>query len=85
MSKNLIAAALAAACICAHAAPPLQVGFVYVSPVGQAGWTYQHDLGRREMEKALGGKVTSKYIELDSIVPRLYLMTRMLTSVAASN
>ena len=26
-------------------APPLKVGFVYVSPVGQAGWTYQHDQG----------------------------------------
>ena len=24
------------------------VGFVYVSPVGDAGWTYQHDLGRFE-------------------------------------
>ena len=32
----------------------MKVGFVYVSPVGDAGWTYQHDLGRRAMEKALG-------------------------------
>jgi len=29
----------------------LKVGFVYVSPIGDAGWTYQHDLGRLEMEK----------------------------------
>ena len=36
------------------AAPPLVVGFVYVSPIGDAGWTYQHELGRRELERALG-------------------------------
>jgi len=28
---------------------PLAVAFVYVTPVGEAGWTYQHELGRREM------------------------------------
>jgi basic membrane protein A len=37
------------------------VGFVYVSPIGDAGWTYQHDLGRLEMEKAAG--VTTSYVE----------------------
>ena len=42
---------------------PLKIGFVYVSPIGDAGWTFQHDTGRKEMEKALGGKVTTKYIE----------------------
>ena len=41
----------------------LKVGFVYVSPIGDAGWTFQHDLGRRQMEQALGGKVTTKYVE----------------------
>jgi basic membrane protein A and related proteins len=45
------------------AGDPLKIGFVYVSPIGDAGWTFQHDTGRKEMEKALGGKVTSKYIE----------------------
>jgi len=46
------------------AAPePLKVGFVYVSPVGDAGWTSQHHLGRGEMLKALGDKVTSTYVE----------------------
>jgi simple sugar transport system substrate-binding protein len=48
----------------APAAPePLKVGFVYVSPVGDAGWTSQHHLGRGEMLKALGDKVTSTYVE----------------------
>ena len=30
------------------------VGFVYVSPIGDAGWTYQHDLGRLQLEKETG-------------------------------
>jgi len=37
------------------------VGFVYVSPIGDAGWTYQHDLGRLQLEKETG--VTTKYVE----------------------
>jgi basic membrane protein A len=37
------------------------IGFVYVSPIGDAGWTYQHDLGRLEMEKETG--VTTNYVE----------------------
>lgn len=71
MSKNLMRGALAAIAVLpvlaspsAHAADPsLNVGFVYVSPIGEAGWTYQHDMGRKEMEKALGGKVKSKFVE----------------------
>lgn len=47
----------------AYAAEPLKVGFVYISPIGDAGWTYQHDQGRLEMEKALGAQVQTKYIE----------------------
>ncbi len=41
----------------------LKVGFVYVSPIGDAGWTYQHDLGRIAMEKNLGNRVSTKFIE----------------------
>jgi simple sugar transport system substrate-binding protein len=36
-------------------------GYVYVSPIGDAGWTYQHDLGRLEMEKATG--LSSSFVE----------------------
>lgn len=69
MYKNLArAAALAAALLSplhtpAQTTAPLKVGFVYVSPVGEAGWSYQHDLGRREMERALGGKVKTTVVE----------------------
>ncbi len=48
---------VAAAQAPAAAGAPVKVGYVYVSPIGDAGWTYQHDHGRKQMETALGGKV----------------------------
>jgi len=42
---------------------PLKVAFVYVGPVGDAGWTYAHDQGRQALEKALGSKVKTTYVE----------------------
>ncbi len=47
----------------ASAATPLQVCFVYVSPVGQAGWSYQHDQGRQAMASALGDQVRTRVVE----------------------
>ncbi|MFD0878472.1 BMP family ABC transporter substrate-binding protein [Variovorax dokdonensis] len=44
------------------AADPLKVGFVYLGPVGDSGWTHQHDLSRAEMEKNLGNKVNVRAI-----------------------
>lgn len=41
----------------------LKIGFVYVSPIGDAGWTFQHDLGRIAVEKKFGDRVSIKYIE----------------------
>ena len=48
-----------------HAAEPapLVVGFVYVTPIGEAGWTYQHELGRRELQRALGARVKTIAVE----------------------
>jgi len=37
------------------------IGFVYVSPIGDAGWTYQHDLGRLQLERDTG--VKTNYVE----------------------
>src|SRR3954452_24887227 len=47
----------------AGAADPVKGAFVYVDPVGVSGWTYQHDLGRRALEKALGAQVKTTYVE----------------------
>ena len=46
-----------------EAADPLKVGFVYVGPVGNAGWSYAHDQGRLALEKELAGKVKTTYVE----------------------
>jgi len=63
--RTLLAAALLAslAALNAYAADPLKVAFVYVGPVGDAGWTYAHEQGRQAMEKALAGKVVTTYVE----------------------
>jgi len=61
--RALLALTVLAPALPAAAAGPLKVAFVYVTPVGQAGWTYQHDLGRREMERALGAAVKTTVVE----------------------
>ncbi|SBS32101.1 Purine-binding protein precursor [Marinomonas spartinae] len=47
----------------AQAEEPFKVGFVYVGPVGDLGWSYEHDQGRKEMEKYFKGKVKTTYVE----------------------
>ncbi|WP_017653441.1 BMP family ABC transporter substrate-binding protein [Fortiea contorta] len=45
------------------ASEPLKVGFVYTRSIGDFGWTYSHDLGRREMEAYLQDKVKTTFLE----------------------
>lgn len=45
------------------AAEPLKVAFVYVGPVGDAGWTFSHDMGRKAVEAKFGNKVKTTFIE----------------------
>jgi basic membrane protein A and related proteins len=40
-----------------------KVGFVYVGPVGDHGWTYRHDKGRQAVVDALGSKVKTTFVE----------------------
>jgi basic membrane protein A and related proteins len=56
LSATLVLALLPA--LPSGAAELPKVAFVYVSPVGDAGWTYQHDQGRQAMERALGLKAS---------------------------
>ena len=44
-------------------ADKLKVGFIYVGPIGDHGWTYMHDKGRLAVEKAFGDKVETTYME----------------------
>jgi len=43
--------------------PKVKAGWVYVGPIGDHGWTYRHDVGRRDVEKALGDLVETTYVE----------------------
>ena len=49
--------------ISAHAGDKIKVGFVYVGPIGDHGWTYRHDIGRLDVEKHFGDKVETMYLE----------------------
>ena len=51
-----------------------KVGFVYVGPIGDHGWTYQHDRARLAVEKALGNKVKTTFVESVKEGPDLSLI-----------
>jgi basic membrane protein A len=68
MRKNLIAAAAVmlaagASLFGASAADKLKVGFIYLGPIGDLGWTYQHELARQAMVKEFGDKVETTFLE----------------------
>src|SRR5450631_3716990 len=55
------AASMAAA---APAKPePLKVAFAYIGPVGDGGWTFAHDNARKALEKELGDKIVTSFVE----------------------
>jgi basic membrane protein A and related proteins len=60
-----LAAAAFAVTVAAGAAnaADVNIGFVYVSPIGDAGYTYQHDLGRKAIEAEFGDKVKTTFVE----------------------
>lgn len=44
-------------------ARPLKIGFIYVGPVGDSGWSYQHEQARLAVDKAYGDRVQTRYVE----------------------
>jgi len=44
-------------------AEPLKIAFAYVGPVGDGGWTFAHDNGRKAVEAAYGDKVVTSFVE----------------------
>src|SRR5450631_1455723 len=68
MKKILIAATAVmitagASLFGASAADKLKVGFIYLGPVGDLGWTYQHELARQALVKEFGDKIETTYLE----------------------
>ncbi|WP_370679329.1 BMP family ABC transporter substrate-binding protein [Comamonas sp. GB3 AK4-5] len=44
-------------------AEPLKIGFAYVGPVGDGGWSFAHDQARKKLEAAFGDKIQTTYVE----------------------
>ena len=42
---------------------PLKIAFAYIGPVGDGGWTFAHDNGRKAIEKEFGDKVVTSFVE----------------------
>ena len=47
----------------AQAAGSLKVGFVYIGPVGDFGWTYQHDVARKAAVAQFGDQISTTFVE----------------------
>lgn len=80
--RTLLATGAALATLAAFPAlaqEPLKVGFIYVGPVGDGGWSYQHDLGRKAVEAEYGDRVVTSYVES---VPEGADAERVLTQLA---
>ena len=60
---SLAALALVLSVGVASAAEKTKVGFIYVGPIGDHGWSYEHDQGRLAIEKAFGDNVETTYVE----------------------
>jgi simple sugar transport system substrate-binding protein len=63
----------------AFAQDKVKVGFVYVGPVGDGGWTFQHNQGRLAVEAEFGDKVETVFQES---VPEGADAERVLTQMA---
>ena len=57
------APAVAPPAVAAAPAGPLKMAFLYVSPIGDGGWTYQHELGRRAIQDQFGDKIETSFVE----------------------
>ncbi|MBO6896727.1 MAG: BMP family ABC transporter substrate-binding protein [Shimia sp.] len=63
VTKLLTSAAVALGLATTAMADTTKVGFVYVGPVGDGGWTYEHNKGRLAVEEHFGDKVETTFVE----------------------
>lgn len=66
--------------ICSAATAPLKVAFIYVGPVSDGGWSYQHHLGKLAVDKEFGARVETSYVES---VPETADAERVIRQLAA--
>jgi len=63
LAAGVAALALATGGAFADGHAKTKVGFIYVGPIGDGGWTYEHDKGRLAVEAEFGDKVETVYQE----------------------
>ena len=83
--RNVLGSAAAAATLVGlgarlRAQEQVKAGFVYVGPVGDHGWTYRHDVGRKDLEAALGDQVATSFVENVSEGPDAERVIRQLAA-----
>ena len=57
------AATLSMIATAARAEDKVKIGFVFIGPIGDYGWTWAHNKGREALDAALGDKVETVYVE----------------------
>lgn len=68
--------------LCAAASAPIKVAFVYVGPIADGGWSYQHNLGRLALQKEFGARIETNYVES---VPETADAERVIRQLAAKD
>lgn len=63
LATSALALGLSALGGAALADDPLKVGFIYIGPVGDHGWTFTHDQARLQVEEHFGDAVETSYVE----------------------
>jgi simple sugar transport system substrate-binding protein len=66
MKKLIVAAAILAASAVlggASAQQKLKIGFIYVGPIGDMGWSYQHEVARRALMEQFKDKIDTTFLE----------------------
>ncbi|MFD1911687.1 BMP family ABC transporter substrate-binding protein [Halodurantibacterium flavum] len=84
LSRYLASAAVAlglAATAAVAQDDPVKVGFIYVGPIGDFGWSHEHNIGRLAVEEHFGDAVETTYVES---VPEGADAERVLTQMALS-
>ena len=59
----LLAAVLTGPGVPAQTPSKPKISFVYVGPIGDHGWSYQHHKGLEAIKKEFGDKITTSYVE----------------------
>jgi len=81
LAASVAAIALSSAAYAESHSGPVKAGFIYVGPVGDGGWTYEHNKGRLAVEAHFGDKVETIFQES---VPEGADAERAITQMALS-